>query len=274
MTVPFLFFLFSATRVPGSLLRMITLQQVLTVIVVIVVALVVLHYATKFIDRVSERNPGSRFVLKWIGQAFRLVVSFVAILVVITTLAPDSDTLLAALGSAAIAIGLGAQKLVQDLVGGMVLMTDRPYQLGDRVRFGESVGEVIHIGLRCTKVRTLDDSVITVPNSDVLSDKVENENYGTPECLVVTHVYLPADTDMKLALKIGREAALCSPFLQPFRPVIAVISDRYSESPYMEMRIKAYVFDHRYVPRMVTDVTRRAKGQLEREGILAKWRSD
>jgi hypothetical protein len=79
---------------------------------------------------------------------------------------------------------------------------------------------------------------------------------------------------MKLALKIGREAALCSPFLQPFRPVISVISDRYSESPYMEMQIKAYVFDHRYVPRMVTDVTRRAKGQLEREGILAKWRSD
>jgi small-conductance mechanosensitive channel len=256
---------------PVAVLRRISLQQILVVVVVVVVTVLTLRYATKLTEQLSERHPGSRFVLKWIGQALRLVVSFGAILVVITTLAPDSDTLLAALGSAAIAIGLGAQKLVQDLVGGMVLLTDRPYQLGDRVHFGENFGEVIHIGLRCTKIRTPEDTVVTVPNSEVLSSTVSNDNYGAPECQVVTHVFLPADTDPKTAMRIGFESAVCSPFLQPYRPITAILNDRYTESPYMEMRIKAYVFDHRFVARMQTDITTRAKLQLDRMGILKKW---
>jgi MscS family membrane protein len=258
---------------PSGLLTKITLERIATALAIIVITLVVVHYVTKLVKKFSRRNPGRRFALKWIEQALRLTLWFAAMLAVITTLAPDSDTFLAAIGSGAIAIGLGAQNLVKDLVGGFVLLTDRPYQLGDRVRFADTTGEVVHIGLRSTKLRTLNDSRVTIPNSELTSGKVENDNYGVPECMVVTQLYVPADADPDLVVRIGYESVWCSPYLRTTKPVRVGLIDRYTETPYMELLIKAYVFDHRYVLMMQSDITMRAKKQLARAAILARWPS-
>jgi small-conductance mechanosensitive channel len=254
-----------------GLITKITLERLETAVAIIVITLVAVHYLTKLLEKLSRRNPGSRFTLKWIEQAVRLVLWSFAILAIVTTLAPDSDTLFAALGTGAIAIGLGAQNLVKDLVGGFVLLTDRPYQLGDRVTFADTTGEVVHIGLRSTKLRTLDDTLVTIPNSELTSSKVENDNYGVPECMVVTRLYLPAGVDPDLAVRIGYESVWCSPYLRTSRPVRVGLLDRYTETPFMEMLIKAYVFDHSYVLLMQSDVTTRAKKQLAQAGVLDQW---
>ena len=258
---------------PSGLLTKVTLDRVATAVAIVVVTLVVVHYITKLVGKLSRKNPGSRFALKWIEQALRLIVWFAAILAVVTTLAPDSDTFLAAVGSGAIAFGLGAQNLVKDLVGGFVLLTDRPYQLGDRVTFADTTGEVVHIGLRSTKLRTPNDSRVTIPNSELTSGKVENDNYGVPECMVVTQLYVPPAADPELVVRIGYESAWCCPYLRTTKPVRVGLFDRYTETPFMELLIKAYVFDHSYVLMMQADITMRAKKQLAQAGILAQWPS-
>jgi small-conductance mechanosensitive channel len=258
---------------PIGLTTKITFERFATALAIIVITLVVVHYITKIVDKLNRRNPGSRFALKWIEQALRLILWFTAILAVLTSLAPDSDTFLAAIGSGAIAIGLGAQNLVKDILGGFILLADRPYQLGDRITFGDTTGEVVHIGLRSTKLRTVNDSRVTIPNSEITSAQVGNDNYGVPECMVVTQLYVPPDSDPELVMRIGYESVWCSPYLRTKRPVRVALRDCYTETPYMELVIKAYVFDHSYVVLMQTDITMRAKKQLARAGILARWPS-
>ena len=100
----------------------------------------------------------------------RILLWFIAILLSFDLLAPTQETFFAAIGSVAIAIGLGAQDLIKNLIGGFVVLGDRPYQIGDRVRIGDADGEIVHIGLRSTKLITLDDTRITIPNAMILDN--------------------------------------------------------------------------------------------------------
>ena len=97
----------------------------------------------------------------------------------------------------------GRSGSVKNFVGGIVVLADRPYQLGDRVRIGDAYGEIDHIGLRSTKLTTPDDTHVTIPNAQILSDRVFNANSGVPDCQVVTDLFLPVDTDPDMALKVG-----------------------------------------------------------------------
>lgn len=256
----------------GTFLREITVRSTVLAALIIAGAILAVRYVAKLGEVLSARNPGARFLLKWTVQVFRLVAWFAAIFIVLLVLAPNSDTFLAALGSGAIAIALGAQDLIKNIAGGLVILTDRPYQLGDRVTIGDTVGEVVHIGLRSTKLRTPLDSWITVANSDLLNGQVKNDNYGVPECPVITKIYLPTDSDVEQVTRLAYEAAWCSPYLRAANPVVVYLADQYSETPFMELTVKAYVFDHRYCLRMQTDITTRLKKEFARIGLLANWK--
>lgn len=158
----------------GTLLKAITLRTAILAVLIAAGGFLLIRYVSKIAESLSTRNAEARFVLKWIEQVSRLVLSFATIFAVILVLAPSSDAFLAAVGSAAIAIALGAQDLIKNVVGGLVILTDRPYQLGDRVRMGDTAGEVVHIGLRSTKLRTLEDTLVTVSNSDLLNGQATN----------------------------------------------------------------------------------------------------
>jgi small-conductance mechanosensitive channel len=189
-------------------------------------------------------------------------------------LAPSQDAFLAALGSAAIAIGLGAQDLIKNLIGGFVIVADRPYQLGERVELNGAYGEVRHIGLRSTKIMTPDDTLVTVPNSTILTDKAQNANAGVPQCLVVTELFLPTSVEPEMALKIGREALLTSPYTCLKQRMAVTLTDAYTESPYMILRAKGYVYDHRFEPAMKTDITQRCKSEFLRLGFYRLWQGE
>jgi MscS family membrane protein len=83
---------------------------------------------------------------------------------------------LAGLGVGGIAVALAAQNSLENLIGGFNLFTDRPIRVGDFCRFGQRIGTVEEIGLRSTRVRSLDDTVISIPNSSF--SKMELENFA------------------------------------------------------------------------------------------------
>jgi MscS family membrane protein len=111
--------------------------------------------------------------------AFRLVTlaAFVAIIILTAdNLGIPLTPVLAGLGVGGVAVALAAQNSVENLLGGLNLFMDRPVRVGDFCRFGDRVGTVEEIGLRSTRVRTLDDTVVAVPNSAF--SKLELENYS------------------------------------------------------------------------------------------------
>ncbi len=254
-----------------NFLRYFTFGRIATVIAIFTLTWASIRYATRFLDLVSQRGPRARFAVKWIQPVLRIGLWFLASFAAFDLLSPSRETFIAAVGSVAIAIGLGAQDLIKNLVGGLVAVADRPYQLGDRVRIGSAYGEIDHIGLRSTKLTTPDDTRVTIPNSDILNREVFNANSGVPDCQVVTDVFLPPCADPALVSRIGFEVACTSPFTYLAKPVTVLVCDEFDRRPYLRVRIKAYVFDHRYEARMQSDVTMRAKTEFLRLGLLKDW---
>jgi len=82
--------------------------------------------------------------------------------------------ILAGLGVGGIAVALAAQKPVENLFGGVTLYADRPVRVGDFCRFGDKVGTVEEIGIRSTRIRTLDRTLVTVPNAEFSNLQLEN----------------------------------------------------------------------------------------------------
>jgi MscS family membrane protein len=255
----------------GSILEQVTFSHVLISLAVLAITWLAIRWISKLLDLLSRRVPRGRFLVKLLEPTLRISLWFVAIFISLNLLAPTSETFLAAIASLGLALGLGAQDLIKNLVGGLVVLADRPYQLGDRVRIGDAYGEIDQIGLRSTKMTTPEDTRVTIPNSDILGKQVFNANSGVPDCQVVTELFLPPETDSGLALRIGYEAAACSPFLLARKPIVVLVSHGFDRRPYLRLRVKAYVHDHRFEPRIQSDITARASGEFLRLGILRQW---
>jgi len=257
-----------------DILERFTAPRIASVALVLIGAWLLIRYSTRLLDVLSARGPRARFVIKWVEPVLRIALWFAAIFISFDLLSPSRETFFAAVGSLAIAIGLGAQDLIKNLVGGLVILADRPYQLGDRVRMGDAYGEIDHIGLRSTKLTTPEDTRVTIPNANILSAAAFNANSGVPDCQVVTDLFVPIDTDPEEALRIGYEAAYTSPFAYLVKPVVVLLTDGFQDRPYLRVRVKAYVYDHRFEPRMMSDITARAKAEFLRRGLLKRWAHD
>jgi small-conductance mechanosensitive channel len=79
------------------------------------------------------------------------------------------------IGSAiAIGVGFGSQALVGNFIGGLIMLAERPVRLGERITFGNYDGVVEDVGFRCTKLRTANDHLVTIPNSTLINESIEN----------------------------------------------------------------------------------------------------
>jgi MscS family membrane protein len=115
---------------------------------------------------VTLLSPGRRTV-----KAFIVAIAFIAML---DSFGFDVTAVLAGLGVGGIAVALAAQKTVENLFGGVTLYADRPVRVGDFCRFGDKIGTVEDIGLRSTRVRTLDRTVVSIPNAEFANLQLEN----------------------------------------------------------------------------------------------------
>jgi small-conductance mechanosensitive channel len=251
-----------------GLLDLLTPHNLLLILALAGVALGTNRLVEAFLDRLGRQNPRSRFALKRAASIIRFLVLMLALGLGLELVAPTREVKLATLTTFGLALGLGGQELVRNLVGGMVILFDKPFQLGDQVQIGEAQGEINHIGLLTTRLTTPDDTVVTLPNSLVASRDVWNSNSGVPDCLVVTSLYLPLSSNPRLLETIGWEAAWCSPYTLLSKPVTVLVTDHMSATPWTLLRIKAYVYEHRQTSAMMNDLTIRVKQELRRRGVL------
>src|SRR5579872_6202344 len=107
-------------------------------------------------------------------QILKLTLFLIAILSVLSAWGYNTTAILAGVGVGGIAIALAAQKTIEDLFGGISVISDRPVLVGDVCRFGDRTGTVMHIGLRSTRIRTPDRTVVSVPNGQFATMTLEN----------------------------------------------------------------------------------------------------
>jgi MscS family membrane protein len=143
-----------------------------------VVTWIVLRIVDAFARAAEDRYFGPRRQIAALAPlARRTMKAFIILIAALATmqnLGLNVNSLLAGLGIGGLAVALAAQKTVEHLFGGVTLVTDQPIRVGDFCRFGDRVGTVEDIGLRSTRIRTLDRTVISVPNGDFSSMQIEN----------------------------------------------------------------------------------------------------
>jgi potassium-dependent mechanosensitive channel len=77
-------------------------------------------------------------------------------------------------GALAIGVGFGSQTLINNFISGLIMLAERPVRIGERVLFGSYDGVIEDVGFRCTKLRTGSDNLVTIPNSSLINDAIEN----------------------------------------------------------------------------------------------------
>lgn len=112
--------------------------------------------------------------LKFLANILKIVVIAFGVVMVISELGYNVNGLLTGLGVGGLAVSLAAQDAIGNLISGFIIIFDKPFKVGDLIESATVKGFVEEVTMRSTKIRTLDDSVITVPNSTLTKEAVTN----------------------------------------------------------------------------------------------------
>jgi small-conductance mechanosensitive channel len=256
--------------------RVISLIQIIgrtmETLLVLVLTWAFLRGASWLLNMLGERNPSRRLFFKRLDPAIRTITWLIVVVFIVRVFWEVGQSQLIAVSAAAgVAIGLAAQDVVRNLFGGIVLLTDQPFQVGDKIQIGDTYGEVKSIGIRSTRVTTPDDSEVTVPNSVFLAGDVSNANAGNLDMQVVIHLYLPGWVDLRLARKIAYESAAVSRYVFLDKPIVVIALDEYHDTFVTHLKVKAYVLDIRDEFLFTSDVTERARAEFRKAGLTQPY---
>jgi small-conductance mechanosensitive channel len=232
-------------------------------------AMVVLRVISDVADRLSRRFANRRPTIQKYESAARFLIYIVTLAVAVSlSIRIDATTLTVLGGTFAFAIGFAMRDLVAAFIAGITIIFDRPFQVGDRITFAGEYGDVIKIGLRSTRINTLDHNIITIPNNKVLTEVASSSNWGNLEMQTAFDFYIGIDQDAELASELIREACLTSPYVFLELPV-PVLAKQVVLHDYVAMHLKArpYVFDCKYEKPFETDVHLRVAAAFRAHGI-------
>jgi MscS family membrane protein len=119
-------------------------------------------------------NPPAAGLMPLLGKLVKIALVVIAVVQAISELGYPVASILAGLGIGGLAIALAAQKTVENLFGAAALGLDEPFRIGDFISVDGVIGTVEALGLRSTRIRTLDRTVITIPNSKIADMRIEN----------------------------------------------------------------------------------------------------
>jgi MscS family membrane protein len=168
-----------------------------------------------------------------------VVVVLIGLIIALSRLGIDITAFAAALGVGGLALSLAAKDTIADAIAGFIILTDRPFRIGDRIEIEEigTWGDVMDIGLRTTRIRTRDNRMVIVPNSTIGSNQVINYSYPDPRYRIETHVGIAYGTDIEMARRT---------IIETVQHVEGVLQDMPVDALYIKMGDSAMVFRVRW----------------------------
>jgi MscS family membrane protein len=128
----------------------------------------------RFLDKDDDLDGTEKTLISALESVLRFIIIFVGAIFIADALGFELTSLLAGLGISGLAFALAAKDSISNFFGAITVLLDRPFKVGDWVVIGTSEGEVIEINLRTTLVRTSLDTIITIPNANLVNIPVEN----------------------------------------------------------------------------------------------------
>lgn len=141
------------------------------------IALIDLYKNVKQQKLIRQDRPGAAKLLRPLSTLIKILVVLFALLFWLNNIGVNITTVLAGLGVGGLAVALALQKPLEDMMGALSIFSQAPVRVGDLCRYGQVVGFVEDIGLRTTRIRTLTNTVVSIPNSQVAIRELENLTY-------------------------------------------------------------------------------------------------
>jgi MscS family membrane protein len=128
-----------------------------------------------YLARLQKTHAWEKIALAaLLGRMLQIAVFIIGILTILYSAGINLVAALAGLGIGGLALAFAAQKTLENLFGGIMIISDRPVNIGDRCKIGDVVGTIVDIGLRSTRIRTLDRTIVTIPNGQLATMNLEN----------------------------------------------------------------------------------------------------
>ncbi|MCA9533813.1 MAG: mechanosensitive ion channel [Myxococcales bacterium] len=250
--------------------KLIRWTGVLSSLFVVLAAAIALRFVRNFVERLSHQFTTRRLFFQKIETFFQFFVYVsTTVLVLVLSLRLDQRIVAVIGGTVAVAVGFAIKDLVASFIAGIMVMIDRPFQVGDRVEFGGQYGDITAIGLRSVRMQTLDDNTVTIPNNKFLTDMTSCGNYGALDMQVGMSFYIGLDQDVEKARQIVTEAAVSSRHVHLPKPVVVLVQQLVHENYVaIHLRLKAYVNDTRYEKAFETDINLRVLHAFREAKIL------
>ncbi len=253
-----------------NIIDFIRVSGVLSGLLVLFVTWLVGRILGAALNRLGARFADKRLLINQLATLVRFTIYLGGITAAIAiSFSLSQEVLLALAGTAAVTIGFALKDLAASVLAGVIIIIDRPFQVGDRVSFGGVYGEISAIGLRSVRLVTLDDNVVTIPNSKFLTDIVSSGNWGALDMLVQMDFLIGQDQDITLAKRLVESALTSSRYVYQEKAWSVLVSQVVKENLVaVRLRAKAYVLDVVYEKPFESDVTERVLDSFRRHNIL------
>lgn len=252
--------------------ELISFSKIFSSILILIITFLINKYLSVILDNIAERATNYRLFVKRLAPISRIAIWSFAIYVVIAGIIdPPFETVVAIGASVGIAVGFASQDILKNIFGGVMIILDKPFQVGDKISVSEHYGEVLSIGLRSSRVVTPDDSIVSIPNAELMNKAVSNSNSSALDCQVVAEIYLPATVDVSSVKQLAMKAVYASPYTYLNKPVdVIVLNEIYNKQFVIKLRVKAYVLDIRYEFLFNSDMTEMIIEECNRLGYIPK----
>ncbi|MBW1822642.1 MAG: mechanosensitive ion channel family protein [Deltaproteobacteria bacterium] len=225
-----------------------------------------------------EKNIADKTDTKIDNVIFDLLKKFAGVIVYITAIIIALDMLgvnvmpfIAGAGVAGIAIGFAAKDTLSNLIAGVLLIVDRPFEVGDRIEVwtapsGSSTwGDVIDIGLRATKIKTTDNIIIVIPNNEIMKRDIINYTIITSKIRVRVNIGIAYDADMEKAKGLIIKVADSAEWIAK-DPAPKVVVRNFGDSS-VDLQLRVWINDARKRMDTISYITDNIKTEFDKGGI-------
>ena len=253
------------------------LEQCLQAVVIILLAFPAKEFLKMAIGylhttmAVKTDNKVDDIIFDLLAKFAGAIVFATAICIALDLLGINIMPFIAGAGIAGIAIGFAAKDTLSNLIAGILLIIDRPFEVGDRIEVWSAPagsatwGDVIDIGLRATKIRTTDAIIVVIPNNEIMRRDIINYTLMSEKIRVRINIGVAYDTNINKAKDIILKVAASAEWISKDPPPKVVVRN-FGESS-VDLQLRVWIYDARKRMDTISYITDKVKDAFDREGV-------
>jgi small-conductance mechanosensitive channel len=219
----------------------------------------------------KTENKVDDIIFELLARFAGFIIFATAIVMALDLLGVNVVPVIAGAGVAGVAVGFAAKDTLSNLIAGVLLIIDRPFEVGDRIEVWQAPtksatwGDVIDIGLRATKIKTTDNIVIIIPNNEIMLRDIINYTTISEKIRVRIDIGIAFDADMKKAKNIMLQAADSAGWVEKDPPPKVVVRN-FGESS-VDLQLRVWIANPRKRMDTISYITDKVKELFDEQGV-------